>query len=63
MTDQLKSTALGVVRNWPVHNLIAHPLSEAAYWLVMAVAGRDAAVRVSGAIHDATIPIHGDGEG
>lgn len=42
-------------RNWPVHNLIAHPLSEVVYWCVRPF-GKQLAERVSGAIHDATLP-------
>ena len=42
-------------RNWPVHNLIAHPLSEIAYWIVRPF-GKPRADAASGAIHDATLP-------
>ena len=45
-------------RNWTVHNLIAHPLSEIVYLLSF---GR--AVKWSDFIHDSTIPQHADGEG
>jgi len=42
-------------KNWPVHNLLAHPLSEVAYWIVWPVS-KLKAEEVSGAIHDATLP-------
>ena len=40
---------------WVVHNLIAHPLSEIAYWLRLR--------RFSFWIHDVTVPTHEAGEG
>lgn len=49
-------------KNWFVHNMFAHPLSEVAYWCVRAL-GKKVADRVSGVIHDATIPAHTAGEG
>jgi len=49
-------------KNWFVHNMFAHPLSEIAYWLARPL-GKDKADTVSGAIHDATIPPHAVGEG
>ena len=45
-------------RNWPVHNLIAHPLSELIHWLTSWKYGD----KVSGWIHDVTIPQHNAGE-
>jgi len=44
-------------RNWTIHNLIAHPLSEIV-WLLTLGYGR----KVSDWIHDVTVPDH-DGEG
>lgn len=41
-----------VVRSWPVHNLVAHPVSEVVYQL--------GAVRIAAAIHDRTIPSPSD---
>jgi len=42
-------------QNWPVHNLIAHPLSEVVYWIIRPM-GKKKAEDVSGWIHDITIP-------
>lgn len=49
-------------RNWPVHNLLAHPLSELAFWLARPF-GIDRAATIAGAIHDATLPPHESGTG
>ncbi len=46
-------------KNWPVHNLIAHPLSEIVHWLTSWRLGD----RLSGWIHDVTVPGHNHGEG
>lgn len=35
-------------KNWPVHNLVAHPLSEIAYWILGS--------KWSEWIHDSSIP-------
>ena len=53
-----------IYRNWLVHNLVAHPVSEIVYWLVRPF-GRHRAEVVSGWIHDSTLPPHlaGDGRG
>jgi hypothetical protein len=45
-----------VYKNWPVHNLIAHPLSEIVYWIVRP-AGKKKAEDISGWIHDITLPV------
>ena len=42
-------------KNWFVHNMFAHPISEVAYWLVR-LFGKKKAEDVSGVIHDSTIP-------
>jgi hypothetical protein len=42
-------------KNWFVHNMFAHPLSEVVYWLVRPL-GKKKAEDVSGYIHDGTIP-------
>ena len=42
-------------RNWPAHNLLAHPVSEIVYWLVRPF-GRHAAKNTADAIHDFTLP-------
>ena len=44
-----------IYRNWFVHNMFAHPLSEVAYWLVR-LFGKKKAEDISGVIHDITIP-------
>jgi hypothetical protein len=46
-----------LTRNWPVHNLIAHPTSEIVYWLVRPFSKRKAE-RWRNAIHDRTVPEH-----
>jgi hypothetical protein len=46
-------------KNWPVHNLIAHPLSELVHWMTCLFWGS----KISGWIHDITIPEHKKGEG
>lgn len=43
-------------QNWPMHNLISHPLSEIVYWVVLTVKGEDEADKISGFVHDFTIP-------
>ena len=40
---------------WTIHNMIAHPVSEALYLVGL--------VRLSGWIHDVTIPTHEPGTG
>jgi hypothetical protein len=42
-------------KNWPIHNLIAHPVSELAYWIVRPL-GKSRAKRVGDWIHDSTLP-------
>jgi hypothetical protein len=42
-------------RNWTIHNLIGHPLSEIIYWFF----GEEA----SGRFHDLTVPPHKRGTG
>jgi len=44
-----------IYRNWPVHNLIAHPLSEVVYWIVRPF-GKVAAKSAGDWIHDSTVP-------
>lgn len=46
-------------RNWPVHNIIAHPLSELLHWATSWLFGS----RCSGWVHDVTIPRHEKGTG
>ena len=50
-------------KNWPFHNLVAHPVSELAYWVVRPLGKLRAekvsklgAKRVSELIHDSTLP-------
>tara|TARA_R110002051_G_scaffold32786_6_gene74015 strand:- start:9689 stop:9862 length:174 start_codon:yes stop_codon:yes gene_type:complete len=42
-------------KNWPFHNLIAHPVSELAYWITRPL-GKLGAEKVSKLIHDSTLP-------
>jgi len=42
-------------KNWPIHNLIAHPVSELAYWVVRPFS-KVRAEKVSKLIHDSTLP-------
>ena len=42
-------------KNWFVHNVLAHPLSELVYWLVRPLGDKKAS-NASGIIHDCTIP-------
>jgi|TARA_R110001583_G_scaffold134620_2_gene286358 hypothetical protein len=42
-------------KNWLVHNMIAHPLSEIVYWIVRPL-GLKKAEDASGYVHDGTIP-------
>jgi hypothetical protein len=44
-----------VYKNWTVHNLIGHPVSELAY-LFLRPFGLVLAQRISKTIHDATLP-------
>lgn len=47
-------------KNWPIHNLVAHPLSEIVHWVLWPL---DRNLRISGWIHDVTIPSHPLGTG
>jgi hypothetical protein len=42
-------------KNWPFHNLIAHPVSELVYWVVRPF-GRPMAKTAGDWIHDSTLP-------
>ena len=42
-------------QNWPIHNLIAHPISELTYWIVRPFS-KLRAEKVSKLIHDSTLP-------
>jgi hypothetical protein len=44
-----------IVRSWPTHNLVAHPLGEIMYWFGFG--------KISNRLHDATIPEHESGTG
>ena len=44
-----------IYKNWFVHNMFAHPLSEVVYWLVRPWGDKKASA-ISGVIHDSTIP-------
>ena len=40
---------------WAIHNIVAHPLSEIAFWL--------GSERLSNWIHDVSVPAHPNGSG
>lgn len=44
-----------------MHNLVGHPASEVAYW-VCRIAGKERATRMSGLVHDLTLPRDPHGE-
>ena len=44
-----------IYKNWPVHNLISHPVSELAYWVVRPFS-KPKARSISKMIHDSTLP-------
>ena len=44
-------------KNWPVHNLIGHPLSEIVYWIVRPFCDREKADDICGWVHDITLPV------
>jgi len=49
-------------RNWFVHNMFAHPISELVYWMVRPL-GKISATNSAGWVHDLTIPKHNSEEG
>ena len=49
-------------KNWFVHNMFAHPISEVVYWIVRPL-GKNKATNASGWVHDSTIPRHAAEEG
>ena len=56
-------TLTSLYRNWVVHNLIGHPLSEIVFWFVRPFVGLARAERISGEVHDLTLPTHEPGTG
>ena len=44
-----------IYKNWPVHNLIGHPVSELAYWAVRPFS-KSTAKRIKKRRHDSTMP-------
>jgi len=50
-------------KNWTVHNLLSHPVSEVLYLISFPFVGREKAENISGWIHDATLPDHVRGTG
>ena len=46
-------------KNWFVHNMFAHPLSEVVYWITRPL-GRKKSEDISEWIHDVTIPRSSD---
>lgn len=49
-------------RNWTIHNLVSHPLSEIVFWMVRPFIGLARAENIAGAIHDCTIPVQAAGK-
>ena len=47
-----------IYRNWTVHNLVGHPLSEVSYLVSLPFVGKNKAEGISGWVHDATLPVH-----
>jgi len=45
-----------IYKNWFVHNMFAHPISEIVYWLIRPFS-KTQAHNVSGVIHDSSIPL------
>ena len=50
-------------KNWLIHNLIGHPVSEVVFWITRPFVGLSRAENISGAVHDWTIPQHVPGTG
>ncbi|MBG17388.1 MAG: hypothetical protein CMB77_03430 [Euryarchaeota archaeon] len=52
-------------KNWTVHNIISHPVSEVLYLISLPFVGREKAENISGWIHDVTLPdqVRGTGRG
>ena len=50
-------------RNWFVHNMVSHPLSEVVFWLVRPFVGLAKAESFAGVVHDHSIPEHEAGTG
>ena len=52
-------------KNWTVHNIVAHPVSEILYLISLPFLGREKAESISGWIHDVTLPdqVRGTGRG
>ena len=43
-------------KNWTVHNIIAHPVSQIVYLISIPFVGREKAESISEWIHNVTIP-------
>ena len=52
-----------IYRNWTVHNLVGHPLSEVSYLVSVPFVGKSKAEDISGWIHDATLPLKNTEQG
>ena len=52
---KLENNMKKIYKNWLVHNMIAHPLSEIVYWIARPF-GIKVAEDASGYVHDGTIP-------
>jgi len=51
-----------VWKNWTIHNILCHPISE-LFWLILRPFSEQWADKVSGMIHDSSIPCHKSGTG
>lgn len=58
LRQEWKRPALRTDLGWMLHNLVAHPLSEACYWLSLR-----RATRLGDWLHDVTVPEHEEGQG
>lgn len=43
-------------RNWFIHNVVSHPLSEICFWPLRLLFGFEAATELAGKIHDFSLP-------
>ena len=45
-----------ISKNWFVHNMLGHPVSEICFWIVRPFVGLERAEMISMTVHDATVP-------
>jgi len=48
-----------LIRSWPMHNLVAHPLAEIVYWTMFLLTNKSVAKKAFNVIHDGTLPNQG----